>query len=150
MNKVLLTCLAVLATASIPMVAPARCVLTSIVPQDGKFELGKTIVSLGEPDSKNQPAAWLGPLRSGQCSFDIGIIEQPIALTPSGDLYVATYSGSERSIALYNLKTCSIRWQSAAFAGKLELDSRELRLDAEKIMLDDACLPRKASYRQQR
>jgi hypothetical protein len=150
MNKVLLTCLAVLATSSISMVASARCVLTSIVPQDGKFELGKTTVSLGEPDSNSQATAWQGPLRTGQCSFDIGIIEQPIALTPSGALYVSTYSGSERSIALYDLKTCSIRWQSGKFTGKLELNSSQLRLNDEKITLDDACVPRSPRHRQQR
>jgi hypothetical protein len=79
---------------------------------------------------------------AGRCTFNIGIIEQPLALTPGGNLYVATYSGSEREIALYDLKTCKTRWKSAVFAGKLELTSSALQMGEKTMKLDGQCLPR--------
>ncbi|MGZ5202036.1 MAG: hypothetical protein ACXWC4_19935 [Telluria sp.] len=146
MRILLPTFLAVLVSSSgSPVVASAQCQLSFMVPQDGSLSIGKTTVSLGEPDSKDQPTAWQGPLKTEQCAFDPGIIEQPIAMTPGGWLYVSSYSGSARTITLYDLKTCSIRWQSDSFAGKLELNSRELRLGDKKMMLDDACVPSAAA-----
>ena len=79
--------------------------------------------------------------RAGRCTFKIGIIEQPIALTPSGQLYVATYSGSEREIALYDLRTCRVHWQSGEFAGKLELTSSALQMGEKTFKLDAQCVP---------
>jgi hypothetical protein len=130
-----------------PAFAVAQCSLTPVVPQTGKFSIGTATVSLGEADSANQPTAWQGPLRTDRCSFDIGIIEQPIALTPNGQLYVSTYSGSQRSIALYDLKTCTVRWKSPTFAGKLKLTSKSLRMADKTLSLNDDCVPRGRSKR---
>jgi hypothetical protein len=146
MSKIPSAVLAVLGLSIVsPMSVAAACHLNFIVPQNGTFTVGKTTINLGEADPKGQPTAWLGPIKTGQCSFDPGIIEQPIAITPSGWLYVSSYSGSERMITLYNLKTCSIRWQSDTFAGKLELNSRELHLGDRRLLLNEACEPTKVT-----
>jgi hypothetical protein len=142
MRHRLLTSLASAALAlSSSTAVSAQCELRFLVPQQGKVSLGKTTISLGEPDSKDQPSAWEGPITTAHCTFDPGVIEQPIAMTPNGWLFIPSYSGSQRSLALYDLKSCAIRWQSDSFAGRLELTSRELALGDKKIKLDDACVP---------
>lgn len=121
--------------------ASAQCSLRTLAPQNDRVSLGRLTITLGEADHPAQPTAWQGPLRAGRCTFDIGIIEQPIALTPSGNLWVATYSGSEREIALYDLKTCRARWQSGEFSGKLELTSSALQMGEKTLKLDAKCIP---------
>jgi hypothetical protein len=122
--------------------ASAQCSLQRLAPQNDRISLGRLTITLGQADHPEQPTAWQGPLRAGRCTFAIGIIEQPLALTPSGDLYVATYSGSEREIALYDLKKCTTRWKSAVFAGKLELTSSVLQMGEKAVKLDGQCVPR--------
>jgi hypothetical protein len=48
-------------------------------------------------------------------------------------------------VTLYNLKTCSIRWQSDTFEGKLELNSHELHLGDVRLPLNEACEPTKVT-----
>ncbi len=129
------------------LAAPAQCLLHLVVPQDGRISIGKTTVSLGDADSKDQPTSWEGPLKAGRCTFDPGVIEQPIAVTPRGWLYVSSYSGSARMVTLYDLESCSVRWQSPSFDGKLELDSHELRLGETRMTLDNACVPQASAFR---
>ncbi|MCS0607768.1 hypothetical protein NX773_06285 [Massilia solisilvae] len=112
-----------------------------LAPQEDKVSIGLRTISLGEPDDPQQPTAWQGPLRVGRCSFDIGIIELPIALTSKGQLFVATYSGSVRNIALFDLDACKVRWEGQAFAGALQLTSDELKMGDEVLKLDGECVP---------
>lgn len=138
----LLVCHGALVLASSSVIAAEKvCSLSMLVPQQSRVVLGKTEVSLGEPDSNDQATAWQGPLRSNNCSFDIGIIEQPIASTQGGLLFVSTYSGSTRSIALYDLNSCAVRWQSDTFDGQLALNSAELRMGNRSLPLDNECVP---------
>jgi hypothetical protein len=130
-----------LATLCVASLAIAQCSLQTLTPQVNKIDIGTTVISLGETSDPVQPVEWLGPLQAGRCTFDIGIIEQPIALTQNGQLYVATFSGSERQIGLYDLKTCTVRWKSDVFEGGLELTSDALRMDDQRMPLDDQCVP---------
>jgi len=119
----------------------AQCSLQTLTPQNDKIEIGTTVVSIGEGDDPVQARAWLGPLKTNHCTFDIGIIKQPIAVTQNGQLYVATYSGSMQQLGLYDLKTCTVRWKSGEFYGKLELTSDTLRMAARRMPLDADCVP---------
>jgi hypothetical protein len=121
--------------------AGAHCSLQMLAPQDGKITAGATTITLGEPDDPSLPAAWQGPLRAGACTFDIGIIEQPLALTPEQRMYVTTYSGSVRTVTLFDLNTCSVHWKSAPFAGVVALTEHGLRMGGTTVRLDRRCVP---------
>ena len=86
-------------------------------------------------------AAWQGPLVTGQCRLDIGIIEPPLMLAPGNLLYVPTYSGSMRTLMLVDLASCAVRWQSAAFSGHLTINPQQLHVGGKRIALNARCLP---------
>lgn len=107
------------------------------------MQLGPHAISLGEADDPSSPKAWQGPLRTGACTFDIGIIETPFTLSGKRYLYVPTYSGAARHVALLDLESCTTRWTSAVFAGELHLEQNRLRLGDKSVELDAHCLPAK-------
>jgi hypothetical protein len=121
--------------------AHAECNLQLLAPNDSKITVGATTVLLGEADEPSQASAWQGPLRAGACTFDVGIIEQPIALAPSQLMYVTTYTGSLRTVSLFDLKTCTVRWKSAPFAGVVALTPTALKMGGKSITLDSRCVP---------
>jgi hypothetical protein len=121
--------------------AAARCTLKPLVPHDSNITAGAATINLGDADEPSAPTAWQGPLKAGTCTFDIGIIEQPMALTPAQFLYVTTYSGSMRTVTLFDLNKCSVRWKSMPFAGKVALMDSALTLGQKRIVLNDQCLP---------
>ncbi|MGJ7918479.1 hypothetical protein ACI48D_23790 [Massilia sp. LXY-6] len=121
--------------------AAARCTLKPLAPHESKLIAGTATINLGDADEPSAPTAWQGPLKAGTCSFDIGIIEQPMALTPAQLLYVTTYSGSMRTVTLFDLNTCSVRWKSEPFAGKVALMDSALTLGQKRMALNDQCLP---------
>lgn len=121
--------------------AAARCTLKPLVPHGSSVIAGTATINLGDADESTAPTAWQGPLKAGTCTFDIGIIEQPMALTPVQSVYVTTYSGSMRTVTLLDLNKCSVRWKSAPFVGKVALMNSALRLGQKRIALNDQCLP---------
>lgn len=123
------------------MVARAECSLQTLAPHGSEVRAGAATVSLGEADNASSPNAWQGPLVAGACTFELGIIEPPLLLTPAKLLYVPTYSGSVRTLTLVDLNACKVRWQSAAFSGRLKIGPRALQLGAKRIALDARCVP---------
>ena len=75
------------------------------------------------------------------CTLDLGIIEGPLMMTNARMLYVPTYSGSVRRLFLVDLQACKIRWESAAFSGKLDIAPRALLLEDRRIAIDSHCIP---------
>jgi hypothetical protein len=133
----------VLVTAALAPNAPAAagCTLEPLVPRDTKVTAGAAALDLGAADDPSAPTAWQGPLTTGTCSFDIGIIERPMALAPFQLLYVTTYSGSMRTVTLVDLNKCAVRWKSRPFAGKADLTPSALTLGHKHVALDAQCLP---------
>jgi hypothetical protein len=127
--------------------AVARCTLKPLVPRDNNVTAGTATIHLGDADQPSAPTAWQGSLKTGTCTFDIGIIEQPMALTPAQLLYVTTYSGSMRTVTLFDLNKCSVHWKSAPFAGKVVLMDSALTLGQKRIALNDQCLPGRSRKR---
>jgi hypothetical protein len=135
------SCLAAFFGLGAASLVHGQCTLQMLAAQDGKIDLAAQTISLGEADDASRPTAWQGPLQAGACSFDIGIIEQPIALAPGQLLYVTTYSGSMRMIRLFDLRACSIKWSSKPFAGQVRLTPTSLTMGARKLRLDKHCIP---------
>jgi hypothetical protein len=123
------------------MVARAECHLQTLTAHGSETRAGPVTVNLGEADNAANPNAWQGPLVAGNCTLDMGIIERPLLLTPANLLYVPSYSGSARTLALVDLNACSVRWQSAPFSGRLKIDRRALHLGGRRIALDQHCIP---------
>jgi len=137
-----LFCLLITSALAPDSLAAAGCALKPLVPHGSAVTVGRSTVKLGDADEPSAPTAWQGPLTAGACTFEIGIIEQPLALTPSRLLYVTTYSGSSRTVALFDLNTCSVRWKSDPFNGKVALTGSTLTLGQKRIALNDQCLPK--------
>jgi hypothetical protein len=123
------------------MSAQAGCKLDELITHGSEARIGTSSVKLGEADDAIAPKAWQGPLVAGQCTLDIGIIERPLMLAPGNLLYVPTYSGSMRTLMLVDLARCAVRWQSAAFSGRLTIDPQHLHVGGKRIALDARCLP---------
>jgi hypothetical protein len=121
--------------------ATAGCTLELLVPHDSKLTAGTATLDLGHADDPSAPTAWQGPLTTGTCSFDVGIIERPMAMASSGLLYVTTYSGSMRTVTLVDLNKCAVRWKSRPFAGKAALTPSALTLGPKRVALDEQCVP---------
>lgn len=98
-------------------------------------------VSLGTPDDSNPPTAWQGPMSAGACSLDLGIIEAPFLASHSGAVFVTTYSGAMRSVALVDLRACIVRWKSRPFVGDVRADAAGLRLGQRYIAFNKLCVP---------
>jgi hypothetical protein len=136
-----LLCFVMATAVATDCLAAARCALRPLAPKAGKVIVGAATVNLGDADDAAVPTAWQGPLKAGTCTFEIGIIEQPMALTPSRLMYVTTYSGSMRAVTLVDLNTCSVRWKSGPVAGKVVLTDSALTLGQKRLALDAQCLP---------
>lgn len=137
----LLRCALSLALIVASVDSDAECTQQLLAPQGGEVRAGALSIRLGEPDDAVTPSAWQGPFEAGACKFELGIIEQPLVLAMGDLLYVPTYSGSERKLALLDLASCSIRWESAPFSGALKIGPRELELGQQRIALDAQCVP---------
>ena len=77
--------------------ARAERTLRTLTPHGSELRVGPS-VNLGEADNAVNPNAWQGPLMSDACTFELGIIEPPLLLTPANLPYVPTYSGSVRTL----------------------------------------------------
>lgn len=58
-----------------------------------------------------------------------------------GFLYVTTYSGSIRRVALVDVAACSIRWESKPFVGAVRADAQGLDLGSIRFTFDRHCVP---------
>jgi hypothetical protein len=123
------------------MAARAECNLQALTPHGSEMRAGAASVNLGEADNASSPTAWQGPLVAGACTLDVGIIEPPLLLAQGKLLYVPSYSGSVRTLTLVDLNTCSVRWKSMAFSGRLTIGPRALHLGGRRIALDAHCVP---------
>lgn len=123
------------------MAARAECNLQAVTPHGSAMQAGAITVQLGDADHAANPTAWQGPLVAGACTLDLGIIEPPLLLAQGKLLYVPSYSGSTRSVTLVDLDTCSVRWKSEAFSGRLAISPRALHLGGKRIALDARCVP---------
>lgn len=121
--------------------AHAECTLQFKTPVNSKIETGLVTVSFGEADDQFQPSAWQGPITAGTCTFDDGILEEPIAVAPAHRLFVSSYSGSTRQIALSDLRNCSVVWKSEEFEGSLTLTAKSLHMGDRMLPLDEQCVP---------
>jgi hypothetical protein len=130
-----------LLVAAVPVTTQAKCKLELLVPKAGVVRVGSADVILGEEDNPTSPTAWQGPLVAGACKFNLGIIENPLALANGRLLYVPTYSGNMRQLALVDLQSCSQKWTSGAFSGELNIGADLLRLGDQRIALDANCVP---------
>jgi hypothetical protein len=123
------------------MAARAECNLQTLTPHGSEVRAGAASVNLGQADNALNPTAWQGPLVAGACTLDVGIIEPPLLLAQGKLLYLPSYSGSMRALTLVDLNTCSVRWKSAAFSGRLAIGPRALHLGGKRIALDAHCVP---------
>ncbi len=121
-------------------VGAAICTLRALTPNGERLSVpGVGEVALGAADDAAQPAAWQGPLVSGTCSVDIGIIELPIFASQTGRLYVTTYSGAVRRMSLVDFKSCKVSWQSKPFVGAVQVEAAGLKLGSSRFKLDAHC-----------
>jgi hypothetical protein len=122
--------------------AYAQCEMQRLSPTNDTIVLGTKRITLGEADDPIKPMSWVGPLKTEICTFDIGIIEEPIALAKNGLLFVTLYSGSQTWITILDLKTCSTRWTSPEFYGQAKFTSYELAMGPDNpISLNKQCMP---------
>ncbi|TFW19880.1 hypothetical protein E4L96_11055 [Massilia arenosa] len=121
--------------------AAENCGVQILKPYGSSVQAGDITADLGPADDSKQASAWLGPITVGACSFDLDIIEEPLAITSRGQLIVSTYSGSQRTVSLLNLATCETTWQSATFEGRFEIRSGILHLGTSRYALDERCRP---------
>lgn len=121
--------------------ANAECRLQHLNVRGSQLKVGAKTVNLGAADAGNRARAWQGPLVAGACKLDLGIIEAPLVGATATLLYVPTYSGSVRRLTLVDLRSCSVRWQSAAFSGALRIGPRALDLGGKRIELNASCIP---------
>ena len=131
----------VIGVLGLSVIARAECHLEMLAPQGSEVRSAALIIKLGDADNPVAPTAWQGPLVAGDCTFELGIIEQPLALASDRWLYVSTYSGSIRRLTLLDLRTCSIRWKSTAFSGALNINPKALDLGERHVPLNGQCLP---------
>lgn len=118
----------------------ANCTLQSLTPDGESLSVpGVGKVALGTADDVARPAAWQGPLVSGACTFDIGIIELPIFASKPGHLYVTTYSGAVRRMSLVDFKSCKVSWQSKPFVGPVQVEAGGLKLGKSRLNFDARC-----------
>lgn len=128
-------------SALVSNVANAECTLHRVTPVGSTARANGQTIQLGDADSAVRPAAWQGPLVADACTLGLGIIEGPLMMTNTRMLYVPTYSGSVRRLYLVDLRSCKVRWQSAAFAGKLNISAGTLQLGDQRVALDARCVP---------
>lgn len=122
-------------------IANAECVLHPVTPVGSTARVNGQTIQLGDADDAVRPAAWQGPLVADACTLDLGIIEGPLMMTSARMLYIPTYSGSARRLFLVDLQSCKVRWQSAAFVGKLSISQRKVQLGDLRVALDARCVP---------
>lgn len=120
----------------------ADCKIETLEPRGNILKVrGVGDVSLGAADDLARPMAWQGPMSAGTCSLDLGIIEAPFMATSPGTVYVTTYSGAMRRVALVDLGACKIRWQSRPFVGAVQADSAGLTLGKRRLTFNGHCAP---------
>jgi hypothetical protein len=117
------------------------CKLTTLTVNGSSVQAGAFTVTLGEADDPVKPTAWQGPVRTGQCNFDLAIIEGPLAIGAGRYLFVPTYSGALRELTVVDLKTCSTKWASKSFVGDLLVGPTSVQLDTQIFALDPNCVP---------
>ena len=122
-------------------IANAECRLHALTLVGSTAQANGQTIRLGEADDAIRPAAWQGPLVADACTLDLGIIEKPLAMTNASMLYVPSYSGSVRRLFLVDLQACKIRWESAKFSGKLQINPSALVLGDKRIAIDKHCMP---------
>lgn len=132
---------ALIAFAIAASAANAECMLQPVAPVGSTARANGQTIQFGDADDPIRPAAWQGSLVADTCTLDLGIIEAPLMVTNARMLYVPTYSGSVRRLFLVDLQACKVRWQSAAFAGKLNISPRILQLGDRHVALDARCVP---------
>lgn len=123
--------------------AQAKCQLDRLKLRSGNEHISIGVLSLGEANDPEEPSAWQGPLRIDQCSFDVGIIEQPLIVAGDRYLIVSLYSGSTRQIVMVDPVSCSTKWKSIFFTSPPEMDANTLLIDGVRFELDDNCTPGK-------
>ena len=116
--------LAIFAVAN--FAAAATCPLREIKPNGNFLRFGGYVIELknldqGDGDSGNPPV-WpdgmsITPPAGKECSVPIAIIEAPFFLAGSHTLYVDTYSGSEDTQFLVDVRNCGIIWSSPQYVG---------------------------------
>ncbi|GGA01287.1 hypothetical protein [Dyella caseinilytica] len=110
-----------------------------------------TVTIEDEPDNVpynvDNPQAWVGPVKisvGGQpactASESVSIVENPVLLGRDV-LYVATYSGSERTMYALDTKTCRIVWKSPIFFGNSIYSHGVLHLGKHGVLLNKMCRP---------
>ena len=120
----------------------ANCGIETLRPRGNVLKVrGIGAVSLGAADDLARPIAWQGPMSAGTCSLDLGIIEAPFMATSPGTVYVTTYSGAMRRVALVDLGACKIRWHSKPFVGAVQADSAGLTLGKRRLSFNAQCVP---------
>ena len=121
--------------------ARAECALKTLEPKGTVIGAGAFDLTRGEADDRVHPSAWQGPLVTGKCTLELGIIEPPLVLVSNSLLYVPSYSGNMRTLSLVDLAACSVRWRSWAFSGDLRISPTALELGGQRVKLDGNCLP---------
>ena len=120
----------------------ANCAIEALKPHGNVLKVrGVGDVSLGAADDPARPMAWQGPISAGTCSLDLGIIEAPFMASSRGTVYVTTYSGAMRRVALVDLVACKTRWQSKSFVGAVQADSAGLTLGKRRLAFNAQCAP---------
>jgi hypothetical protein len=126
--------------------AAGRCKIEMLTPKLSTLVAGPYTLDLGEADDRDRPTAWQGPVTMGQCSFaQFGIVVSPLAIGASRYLFVWSYSGSNDTVAIADLKACAVLWTSKPFAGKWFVNASALVLAGKPMPLGDNCLPIEAS-----
>lgn len=118
------------------------CALVQIEPIEGRLVIdGAQDALLGEADNSVGPSAWQGPITSGRCTVDLGIIEAPFFAVGKGKVYVTTYSGSARNVVLVDLEACKVTWRSKPFTGEVTVTRDGLKMGARQVRTNAQCIP---------
>jgi hypothetical protein len=129
------------------MVAPAHarmCRLSVLEPAESA-RAGLEL-SLGEPDDRDHPTAWQGPLivrtaNGARCEMrpQLGILTTPILHDGGRLLVVTTYSGSNQQIEALDLTSCRVVLKSPKVAAAATYANGTISLGALRWGLSPDC-----------
>lgn len=125
------------------------CELTELTIKGRQAIFNDLIVEFGDPDDEVNPQKWLEPVilqiaNGKKCTIDIGLNERPLVIG-GNNLFVQTYSGSNRRLYVLDIKKCSIAWDSGEYYGYPAYKKGKFIIEGKRIKLDEQCNPKSQS-----
>lgn len=125
------------------------CELTELTITERQAVYNDLTVEFGEPDDVVNPQKWLEPVvlqipGGNKCTIDIGLNERPLVIG-GNNLFVQTYSGSNRRLYVLDIKKCAIAWDSGDYSGYPAYKNGKFTIEGKTLKLDKQCNPKSKS-----